>query len=114
MLSTLPDEDVTQIISDNAELLREKYPQYSADLLWQSVRDTRRRGYAFNPGLLMPGSWGIGLPVMDVGGRAVGALSIAAIETRLQEARHEELLGSLRSEAMLLEAELRKVSPPRA
>lgn len=116
MLSALPDEEIAQILEMNAEILKEKYPTYwpkssaTCDVLLRCVEETRARGYALNQGILMPGSWGLGLPVRDAQGRPIGALSIAAIESRLQEDRCAELVPLLREEVRILETALRQPS----
>ncbi|MGQ3675371.1 IclR family transcriptional regulator [Xanthobacter sp. TB0139] len=110
ILAALPDEGVTQVLEQNAKLLRDEYPTYSPELLWRCVEETRNNGYAFNPGILMPGSWAIGIAVRDAQGLPIGALSIAAIESRLQEERRTELAPILRKEALILEAALQQPS----
>ncbi|MGU3494583.1 IclR family transcriptional regulator [Xanthobacteraceae bacterium A53D] len=113
ILAALQDTEIDRIFEANALPLSKDYPAYSEALLRQCVADTRARGYALNPGILMPGSWGIGVPVMGLDGMPVGALSIAAIESRLGEERRNELVPLLRHEAHLLEAALRRPSTPR-
>ena len=102
LLAALPDEEVQRIIAANGEVLVHNYSAYSPERLSQLVADTRARGYAFNPGLVMAGSWGIGVAVMGPDGRPAGALSIAAVESRLPESRHSELIPLLKRESALL------------
>ncbi|QTL06176.1 IclR family transcriptional regulator [Aquabacter sp. L1I39] len=102
LLSSLPDAEVERIIVTNGEVLAQHYPAYSPERLRALVADTRLRGYAFNPGLVMAGSWGVGVAVVGADGRAVGALSIAAVESRLPESRHSELIPLLKRESALL------------
>ncbi|WP_051356577.1 IclR family transcriptional regulator [Azorhizobium doebereinerae] len=111
ILSALPDAEIDRIFAANAQVLAKDYPAYSETLLRNCVADARSRGYALNPGILMPGSWGIGVPVMGPDGGPVGALSIAAIESRLGEDRRRDLVPLLRREAKLLEAALRRPAP---
>lgn len=114
ILAAMPDTEIDHVFAQNADALARLYPTYSPDLLRQCVAEARARGYALNPGILMPGSWGIGVPVMGADGRPIGALSIAAIESRLGEARQHELADLLRHEAGLLEAALRRPGSPPA
>lgn len=102
LLSSLPDAEVDRIIAANAEVLAKHYPAYSPERLLALVADTRQRGYAFNPGLVMAGSWGVGVAVLGADGRPAGALSIAAVESRLPESRHPELIPLLKRESALL------------
>lgn len=108
LLAALPDTEVEQVLAANAEVLAQRYPTFPPDLLRVLVAETRARGYALNPGILVPGSWGIGVPVRDGAGRPIGALSIAAIESRLAEARQPEIAALLTREARLLEAALNR------
>jgi DNA-binding IclR family transcriptional regulator len=41
--------------------------------------------------MIVEGSWGIGVAVLDNRGMVRGSLSIAAIESRMQSARREKL-----------------------
>jgi DNA-binding IclR family transcriptional regulator len=110
ILAALSDEEVERVLTANATVLRDQYPTYSPKLLRTFVANARQAGYAFNPGILVPGSWGIGIAVKDGRGRPIAALSIAAIESRLPERRRAKLVPLLRDEVQLLEATLRKPS----
>ena len=103
VLAALPDDDVEAAIEANASTIAEKYTAYSPRLLREAVARTRRDGYALNPGLLMKGSWGIGVAVCGKDGRPTCALSLAAIEGRLDEARRRQLVPMLHREARRLE-----------
>ena len=107
VLAALPDDEVERAIAANTAIILEKYPAYSAGLLQSAVLRTRKEGYALNPGLLMKGSWGIGVAVCDPRGRPVYAISLAAIEDRLDEVRRLELIPMLKREAEKLERLLR-------
>ncbi len=52
-----------------------------------------------NRGLVVPGSWGIGVPLRDEQGQVLGALSIAAVESRMDEERQFQLAKLLSREA---------------
>jgi len=61
--------------------------------------DTVERGYALNPGRIIPGMAAIGLPIITKNGRLVAALSIGAVTDRMSLERIETLLvPALRSE----------------
>ena len=72
----------------------------------RSSSETRAKGYALNPGMLLPGSWGIGVAIRGADGRLIGALSIAAIESRLGELRQREIGALLKREAAWIETRL--------
>jgi len=106
LLAALPDEEVEEILAANAEVLGDKYPPFSPPALRALVHDTRVRGYALNPGMLLPDSWAIGVPIRGADGRPVGALSIAATESRLSPKRQLEIAPLLGREAAWIESRL--------
>lgn len=106
LLAAMPDTDVTRVLAANATEM-DAYPMLSSDVLRGLIAQARAQGFAVNPGLIMPGSWGIGIVVRDPVGEPTAALSIAAIESRMTPSRQEELAGLLRAEAARLEARLR-------
>ncbi|MCP3731354.1 IclR family transcriptional regulator [Sphingomonas sp. MG17] len=109
ILSMFPDDEVERILEANTAILStELYKSYSPKVMRELVARTRRDGYAFNPGMLMPGSWGLGVGVRGPDGRPAGALSIAAIERRFDDARAETILPFLQEEAARLEQRLRQ------
>jgi DNA-binding IclR family transcriptional regulator len=109
LLSALPDHEVEEVLATNADVLAEKYPNHPPSVLRSLVQETRVNGYALNPGLLLPSSWGVGVPIRGVDGRPIGALSIAAIESRLSEARQREIASLLMKEATWIEMRLSEV-----
>ena len=109
ILAALPDEDVERVLEANAPILsQEPYSAYTLPALRELVLETRGNGFAFNPGMLVPGSWGIGVAVRGPDGRPAGAFSIAAVERRFDDARRQELVPLLKEEAARLERLLRK------
>lgn len=108
ILAALPVNEAEAAIVASTEEIEARYPDFSSALLSGLVAQTRARGYSLNPGLLMAGSWGVGVPVLNREGRCEGALSIAAIEARLGEARQQELAVLLKAEAHRLAERLAK------
>jgi DNA-binding IclR family transcriptional regulator len=104
LLAALSDKDVELALAANADSLARHYPMLSRDLLLGQVRETRRTGYSLNPGLLFPGSWGMGMVVRDQHGNPEACLSLAAVENRMQPDRQPEL-------AALLAEEVRRIEP---
>ena len=75
---------------------------FDSAYLAEKVAQTRERGYSLNDGKLISGMSGLGAPILRKDGTAVAALSIAAISSRLEGARLEELSQLLRKEAQRL------------
>ena len=106
ILAALPDDEATQMLAANAAELAARYPAFSPALLREEITRTRARGYALNTGLLQPGSWGVGIAVLDGAGSCAGALSIAAIESRLDAPRRDQMAALLQTEAQRLSERL--------
>ena len=111
MLAALPDDEVEATMAENWPIIRRDFPQVKAGTIEAGITETRRRGYAVNPGLIYPNAWAIGMAVANPDGTLAGALSIAAIDTRMQEDRQKELALLLREEADAIRARLERLRP---
>lgn len=120
ILAALPDEEIENILLANEPVLKQSYPRLLPDRLRQDVAATREKGFSLNPGLIVPNSWGVGVAVRFPDGRPAGALSIAAIDSRMGAQRQAELAGYLAEEVARIEARLghmfasRHQPPPKA
>ena len=106
MLALMPDAEATAMIEANRAVLAARYPAYSPAQLITDISLARAQGFALNPGRIVTNSWGIGVAVRYPDGRVAGALSIAAIDSRMQKQRQEELAALLRHEARQVEAKI--------
>ncbi|CUA99710.1 IclR family transcriptional regulator [Pannonibacter indicus] len=106
MLAALPDEEVAQVLAENAQILAERYPALPPERILERVEETRKHGFSLNPGLIFANSWGIGAALRHPDGQVIGALSIAAIDSRMQEPRQQELAGYLHEEVLRVEEKL--------
>lgn len=70
------------------------------------IAETRRVGYAVNPGLIVPGSWGMGAAVFTRSGQPAWALSLTGVESRFSPERIPELGGLLLEHAHRLTEQL--------
>jgi DNA-binding IclR family transcriptional regulator len=105
LLAALPDAEVERVITANAGRLR-PYAAFSPTRLRELVERTRAEGCATNPGMVLPGMMAVGVPVCTGGGRVAGALSIAAIEGRMQPERRAQLVAWLKEEAATIAGRL--------
>jgi DNA-binding IclR family transcriptional regulator len=112
MLAALPDVQVEEALAANARQLKLSYPGYSEQVIRTDLAAARKQGFAFNPGRLISGSCGVGVAVLNQRGECEGALSIAAVESRLTEPRRSEIAGLLCEEALRLGKQL--LRPPGA
>ena len=109
LLATLPDAEIATVLERNAPWLND-FDGFTAAALRRLVERTRTDGYAFNDGLIVPAMNAIAVPVRDDEGRALFALSLAAIRDRMGPDRLDGLVQRLQSEAADLERRL----PPTA
>lgn len=111
ILAALPEAErdaiIEQMIPEYAAV-----GSYSADQVRQDVQATIAAGHALNPGRFVPSSWGIGRAIHLPDGEVVGAISIAAVDSRLGPARQEELAVLLAREGAAIEARLEKIFAP--
>ncbi|MFN3663076.1 IclR family transcriptional regulator [Yoonia sp.] len=103
MLAALPAKEAEAVIASNQEELITSYPRLPPDRLHAQMRQARQSGVAVNPGLIFEDSWGLGIALRGQQGQLVGALSLAAVESRMKEPRRSELAQLLQAEARLIE-----------
>ena len=108
MLAALPDSESAEMLTRNAAVLERDFPACAPARLEPLVADTRARGYSLNPGLVLQNSWAVGVALRQPGGRVIGAISIAAIDSRMGPDRQAELGAELKREARKIEARLAK------
>lgn len=107
MLAALPDAEVEAILGRIDGVIGAQYPGYSAEIIREDVMRAREFGYALNPGRVIANSWGVGMAILLPDGRLAGALSIAAIDSRMGETRRVELIGLMRQEVDRVQGKLR-------
>ncbi|MGI5423865.1 IclR family transcriptional regulator [Streptomyces sp. CA-179760] len=101
ILSFLDTREQTEYLRDT-DLATVYGDAHHRDRLTDQIGRTRRMGYAVNPGLIVPGSWGIGAAVFDREGSPRWALSITGVEARLTPPRQQQIGKLLLSEAHAL------------
>ncbi|ORE90444.1 IclR family transcriptional regulator [Aurantimonas sp. 22II-16-19i] len=108
MLAALDDGEIGRVLAANGAVLAERYLAYTPEAIEADVAFARRRGFALNPGRVLQNSWAIGMAARYPDGRIAGALSIAAIDSRMGEARQGELAHELALEVAKVEARLER------
>jgi DNA-binding IclR family transcriptional regulator len=98
ILAAMKDDEIDDYLGKNADYIAANYPLHPVSSIREGIEETRRCGFSVNRGKVVAGSWGIGIAICDDEGRPFGALSIAAIEARLSDARQLELAQLLRRE----------------
>jgi DNA-binding IclR family transcriptional regulator len=113
ILAFLNDAAIADYLS-TAELVTRFGPQHAARPLAARLRDTRRAGYAVNPGLIVEGSWGMGAAVFDASGSPAWALSLTGIQPRFGPDRQPELGRLLMEHAHRLSQRIQRAAQPTA
>ena len=90
MLAFLPEEHSERYLA-SVDLVPRWGEAHSADAVRRRVGETRSRGYALNPGLIVEGSWGMGAAVFDRAGQPAWALSLTGVASRFGPDRVPEL-----------------------
>lgn len=106
MFAALPETEAEAVLAANADQLAVSYPRLSPETLRRLRSETQASGVALNPGLIFEDSWGLGVALRGPDGALVGALSLAAVESRMREPRRTELVARLRAEAAEIERRL--------
>ncbi len=87
LLAALSDAEVEDVLARNLALRANSFARCTDEAVWQLIRQTRDKGYCVQPGLIIEGSWAVGVPVFNSNNRPVASISIAAIESRLGPGR---------------------------
>lgn len=107
ILSALPEDEAQSVIELTREERGAQFPGFDDAFLIKELADARARGWSLNPGMYVANSWAIGVPVRGPSGTAIGALSIAAIDSRMGSDRQYSLAKLLKAEAAKVEARLK-------
>lgn len=95
ILAALPDAEVEGIITRNRRRLAALGVNHEQTLL--SVRETRLRGYCYDPGRLIPETAGLAITLPQSRNARPMALSVGTLTTRLQGSRVGSMIHVLRS-----------------
>ena len=106
ILAFLSDHDVDAYLERHPELVSAWGRAHGESPLRTRLAETKERGYAINPGLIVEGSWGMGAAVFDRSGRPEWALSLTGVEFRFGHERTAELGRILLSHAHQLSARI--------
>lgn len=96
LLAFLPDDEVERIIRTNGRAYR-PFGVRSEDVRGFVAR-SRQLGYALNDDRILRGMSAVGLPARTIAGRVVAAVSVAAINARMQPPRREWIVERVRAE----------------
>lgn len=101
ILSHLPAQEFEEVMAQVIPYVQEEAGLAESDLR-RAVESTRRKGYAFIRNRVTLGVTALGVPLFDSLDRPIAAISIAAIDRRMQGDRQELLAAALRQKAQEL------------
>lgn len=104
LLAFLPDQEIRRIVSQQARAAA-AFGLDEATLL-SLAESTRAQGYAFNDQGIIPGMSAVGVAINGRSGAPVAALSVAAIASRMDLPRRNNIVAWLHEEASILERDL--------
>lgn len=107
LLMNLPDAEVEHLVDANARRLR-TFAELNTQMLLEIVRLCRRQGFASHDERLLKGVSGVAVPVTDVTGETLGAISISALVPKLEQESLYEIVARLRREASHIQTMLTK------
>jgi DNA-binding IclR family transcriptional regulator len=103
LLAFLPDQEIEAILDQNETWYR-SFKGHDSAYIRKAVAKTRRNGFSFVDGRIVPDMNAIGVPVFNNSRKVVAALSLAAIASRASGDRIAEIAAILKREAALLGA----------
>lgn len=102
ILSFMPESELHSYLKQQTHLETEWGKAHNFEEIHKRVIQTRERGFALNPGLIVEGSWGIGAAVFDPAGKPAWALSVTGIESRFKPDRQKQIGETLVQKAHTL------------
>ncbi|WP_067440827.1 IclR family transcriptional regulator [Nocardioides jensenii] len=111
ILAHLPEREAAAFLDDH-DLAPAYGETHERARIESRLRETRRNGYAVNPGLIVRGSWGMGAAVFDAHGLPQWALSLTGIDHRFARERRPELGQALLREAHDLSRRIQRFRSP--
>ena len=91
LLATHTDDEVRAIVGEGELLTYTPWSIATLDRLLEDMKDTRERGYAIDDREGMEYVRCVAAPIRDYGGKAVAAISVAMLDSRLPDERIPEV-----------------------
>lgn len=110
ILSAMSDEEVRRIDEANAARLAEHYPAHVPGDFRRLMLQARRQGYAVKDVLEVEGVRSVGVPIRDGDGRAIAAISVATLASRLKPERAAEVARTITQAVREIERDLRRAA----
>lgn len=109
ILASLPDEEVDSIVEANS-IQFQRFKSFSRSKMFEMVLESRRNGFAFNDGRIIPQMSAVAVPVIGRNDRPIAALSVAALTERMKPRRRDTIVRWLKTEAKMLSGRLKDLT----
>ena len=103
LLAAVDEQELDTLLADIEPRLA-AYSGFDAAHLRTERKATTRRGHSLNADGVVEGMSAVGVVVRDETGAPVGAISVAAITTRMKPARRKDIVGHLHDAAAAITA----------
>lgn len=97
LLAALPEAERSAIIHGDRSR-EDRYPEFTPEVLTKWVSAASRLGYAHNPERVIPGMSAVAVAIIGSAGAPLGAISVAAVRSRMQGERLLEIVDLLKKE----------------
>jgi DNA-binding IclR family transcriptional regulator len=98
LLMHLPDDEVSNIVMKNARRLR-SFADMNISTLLESVKLCRSQGFASHDERILRGHSGAAVPITDVAGNILGAISVTVVAPSISQEELYEIISILRKES---------------
>lgn len=101
-LAAQNDQECERLLRENRKALT-VFPAFSEEKLRCYIARSRRDGYAFSRGFMMPEMSAIAMRVNDCAGKAIATVSVAALTSRFDGERFEFVSAELARHVLIIE-----------
>ena len=98
LLAALPEKERLAIIRDGSAAREQRYPAFTSGALTKWATEASRLGYALNAERVIPGMSAVAVAIRAADGSPLGAITVAAIRSRVQGDRLVEIVDLLKEE----------------
>ncbi|AUA54776.1 Negative regulator of allantoin and glyoxylate utilization operons [Achromobacter spanius] len=102
LLAALDESEAHAVLPPVRQWLRDRYPNYPAQVMDRMTARARKAGHSMLLDVVVDKMGGLGVAVRGPSGRAIAALSVAALSDRIRS-RETELAQALTAEARAIE-----------
>jgi DNA-binding IclR family transcriptional regulator len=106
LLSGFEDDEIERIYQANRQRLDRDYPRFNVATMWEHIAHVRKKGYFINEVLEVQEILSLAMPIFDLHGVPVGALSVSALRKRFAGSFLREKIEILSNAVREIQVEL--------